>query len=165
MWPGVLNTFNLYLPNSTKSFSSTWISASAPLHAEIIDLHPDICFNLPEPVIWSACMCVFTEKRNGSRSTYAFNRRNNFFLFATSSVNVYLFIFYILLFLFWLLIVTHKFDKINIYCASMSQTLRYFQIKLKIIESSIQNVFFFLTLISINCILIDLTVSDTNQNI
>lgn len=61
VWPGVGSTFRWCLPNRIWSYGSRSISASAPLLCDIMDLQPGSSdFNRPVPVMWSACMCVFT---------------------------------------------------------------------------------------------------------
>lgn len=61
--PGVGNTSKLCLPKLIWSSGLKSISALAPLLRDIIDWQPgNKLFSFPVPVIWSACICVFTAK-------------------------------------------------------------------------------------------------------
>lgn len=61
--PGVGSTCKLCLPKHIWSSGFKSISALAPLLRDIIDWQPgNKHLSLPVPVIWSACICVFTAK-------------------------------------------------------------------------------------------------------
>ena len=63
--PGVARTSNSWFPNLILVPGSTRRSAFAPLALEMMDLQDGISFfRSPVPVIWSACMCVLTWKRD-----------------------------------------------------------------------------------------------------